>query len=250
MLEIFVILLAALAGVISQTILGFGLSLFLIPALLVYLSPSVSVTITLLLGSVVCLMILYSERRTSEASRPIVLRLFLAAIPGLLLGSYIVTRIDKAWLQIIVGVLIIISIVVQEQVFPKPSKPLRISPVMSLSGFVAGVLNACAAQAPPPLLVWMRAHVTTPNQVRHNLAAVMVLMNIGSIITIHFLQPKSFSSAGVIVFAYLLPVSLVGNALGRMLTRRINTKQFHQLIFIAIVTAGIFSVILGTYNLR
>lgn len=250
MLETIVIVFATLAGVVTQTVIGFGIAFFLVPALLVYFSPPVTVTVMLLVGSALCLMVLWNERRINELSWPIVRRLFIAAIPGILLGAYIVTHINKAWLQIIIGILIVASVIVQAYVFPKPTKPLKISRGITISGFAAGLLNASAAQAAPPMLLWLRSHITTPNQIRHNLAAAMLLMNILSIITIHFLKPASLGTEGLLIFVYLLPIILVGNILGKLLLRRINTKQFHQIIFIAIIVAGVFSVIVGLRNLR
>jgi len=250
MTEAAVIALLALAGIIFQTVVGFGVSSFITPVLLVYFNPPIAVTVTLLMATVLCLVVLYSERSHLELSWAIVFRLFIAAVPGLLIGSYIVTRIDKAVLQIIVGLLIILGAVVQEYIFPKPTKQLGVSKGINASGFISGILNASAAQAAPPLVLWMRAHKSRPNQLRHNLAAAFILMNVASIITIHFLKHGSLSAKGFEVFLMLLPLIILGNISGRYLGSKINIKQYHAIVFWAVVIAGVVSALLGLFDLR
>jgi uncharacterized protein len=250
MIEALVIAAFALIGVITQTVVGFGIAFFLPPVLLAYFSPPVTITIMLGVGTAASMLVLYRERRTNELVWPVILRLFAASVPGLLIGAYIITRIDKAWLQIIIGILIIIGVLIQEYAFPKPTKPLGVSRGMALSGFIGGVMNATAALAAPPLIVWMRTHVTTPNQIRHNLAALFILINGASIIAIHVIKPQSLDSKGLMIFALLLPVIVVGNQIGKVVASRVNLKYYHKIIFVAIVAAGIASIAFGISGLR
>lgn len=250
MLELVVIVVFALLGVITQRIVGFGIASFLVPVLLIYFNAPISVTVTLFVATTSCLVLLYNDRKSSQLHWPIISRLFIAAIPGLLLGSYIVTRIDRAVLQIIIGILIIVSTIVQEYAFPKPTTPLRVSRGINISGFMAGLLNACAAQAPAPLVLWMRSHIATPNQIRHNLAATFIFMNITSITVIHLLKPSSLDSKGIMIFGLLVPVIVVGNFFGKILANKINPAQYRKIVLVTIIVAGTVSIALGVANLR
>jgi uncharacterized membrane protein YfcA len=113
MLEIIVIAVAALLGLITQRILGFGTSSFLVPALLIYFSAPTAVGINLMIGSLMCAVVLYSGRHKWALSWSVIWCLFIASIPGILIGTYIATHANKSLLQIIIGILIIISIYVQ-----------------------------------------------------------------------------------------------------------------------------------------
>lgn len=250
MTEAFVIAFFALSGIIFQTVVGFGVSSFITPALLVYFNPPIAVTVTLLMATVLCLVVLYSERNQSELSWPIVVRLFIAAVPGLLIGSYVVTRIDKSLLQIIVGLLIILGAVVQEHIFPRPTKQLAVSRGINVSGFVAGLLNASAAQAAPPLVLWMRTHKSRPNQLRHNLAAAFILMNLASIMTIHFLKHGSLSAKGFEIFLLLLPLVILGNVLGRFINTKIDMKHHRSIVLLSLIVIGLVTVGLGFFARR
>jgi len=243
--EVLVIGLLALTGVIFQTVVGFGLASFLTPFLLLYFSPPISVTVTLVAGTVLCLALLIGERRDNELVWPVILRLFIAAVPGLLIGSYIVTKIDKSTLQIVVGILIIVGVIVQEYIFPKPTRRFGVSKGINVSGFIAGIFNASAAQAAPPMILWMRSHKSTPNQIRHNLSAAFILMNICSITVIHFLKHGSLSSKGLQVCIFLLPVVILGNLIGKYLAKRIDAKRHRSIVFVAVVIAGLVSIFLG-----
>jgi uncharacterized membrane protein YfcA len=151
MLEIIVIAVAALLGLITQRILGFGTSSFLVPALLIYFSAPTAVGINLMIGSLMCAVVLYSGRHKWALSWSVIWCLFIASIPGILIGTYIATHANKSLLQIIIGILIIISIYVQDNAFPKPSRKLKVGRGITISGFGAGLLGAIAAMAPPPI---------------------------------------------------------------------------------------------------
>jgi uncharacterized membrane protein YfcA len=135
MLEVIIIATAALLGLVTQRVLGFGTSSFLVPALIMYVSAPTAVGITLLIGSLMCFVVLYSGRHKWVLSWPVIWRLFIASVPGILLGTYVVTHANKSLLQIILGLIIIISIYIQENAFPKPTRQLRISRGISISGF-------------------------------------------------------------------------------------------------------------------
>lgn len=120
----------------------------------------------------------------------VVARILVAAIPGLILGAYIVTRIDKAILQIILGILVIIAVLIQEYALPKPTRPLGVTKGISASGFLAGLFNATAANGAPPMAMWLRTHTSTPNQIRQNIAAMFIVVNLCSLTAIYTLRPE------------------------------------------------------------
>ncbi|HUC20745.1 MAG TPA: sulfite exporter TauE/SafE family protein, partial [Candidatus Polarisedimenticolaceae bacterium] len=236
-------------GVIAQTIVGFGIAAFLIPTLFILFNPPIAISIVLLTSSVLCLIILINERHTSGLIWPVVLRLFVAAVPGLILGAYVVTHSNKGILLIAIGVLIIMTAVLQEYAFPQPTKPLAVSKGIIMSGFTAGILNSASATAPAPLVLWMRSHISTPNQIRHNLAAIFLLMNAASVPAIYFFRHSPLSLKGLGVAGLLIPVIIAGYFIGKLLVDRINTDQYKKLVLAAVMLSGVVSIGLGIQNL-
>ncbi len=249
MLETIIIASFALAGAITQRIVGFGITSILAPILLIYYSPPIAVTVSLLAATSTNIVLLIERRHFLQLSRPIILRLFVWAVPGLLLGSYIVTQIDKAWLQILMGALIILGIAIQQYFLPKPHRKLGVSRGIGPAGFAAGLLNGTAALAPPPLVMYMRSHIIKPDQMRQMLAASFILMNLASILTIHYFQPSSLTDDGLKIFVLLVPIIIVGNLVGRVTAAKINPKQYQMIVFAAIIVAGLGSIALGLANL-
>ncbi len=70
-------------------------------------------------------------------------------------------------------------------------------------------------------------------------------MNILSVITIHTLKPDNLTTNGIKIFLWIIPIIIVGNVIGDLVAKKINTKQYQKLIFIAIIGTGVVSITLG-----
>ena len=251
MLEALFIGTAAFAGLLSQRIVGFGVPSFLVPVLLIYFSPPVAILIFLLVGTSSNLMNIFAHRDKREIMWPIIIRLFVAALPGSLLGAFVVTHVaNKSLMQILIGLLVIASLSIQEFVFPKPNIPLRVSKGISMSGFLAGFLNSSFGVSASALILWFRTHICRPNQIRHNLAVIFTLMNLVSFTLIYLNKPEALNAQPFVVFAWLVPVILIGHFLGRLLVKRINAKQFEKVVFVAVITTGLLSIVIGITGLK
>jgi len=245
MVEVSVIALFALIGVITQRVVGFGIAPFLSPVALIFFIPPVAVVTTIFVGTLSCIIILFQARHHSVLIPKVIMRIVLAAIPGSLIGSYIVTRIDKGFLQIIVGGVVIAAILIQEYVLPKPSRPLGVTKGISLSGFLAGLLNATAANGAPPMAMWLRTHTSTPDQIRQNIAAMFIVVNLCSLTAIHYMRPQTFNHQVAVNFALLIPVLIIGNAIGTVIMKRVNVKLYEKLVVVAVILTGLVSISIG-----
>jgi len=250
MLEALLIAIAVFVGALSQRAVGFGIPLFLVPVLLIYFQPPVAMIIFLLVATASNLLVLFAHKEKKEIIWPIIIRLFIAALPGLIGGAFIVTRIDKSVLQIIVGGLVILSICIQEFVFPKPTSRLGVSRGIAWSGLAAGLLNSTVGVSAPALVLWFRTHICTTNQLRHNLAAIFLLMNVVSFISVCISKPAALSSKPLIIFVISLPVALLGNFAGQFIAQRINKRQFEKIILVVVIATGFMSAALGLINLH
>jgi uncharacterized protein len=245
-LEVLAIGAATFAGVLSQRVIGFGVPSFLVPVLLIYFKPPIAIVTFLLVATTSNLLVTFAHRDKREIIWPVVFRLFAAALPGLVIGAFVVTHINKAFAQILVGALVIISLSIQEFVFPKPRITLRVSRGINLSGFVAGFLNSSVGVSAMALILWFRTHICTPNQVRHNLAIIFMLMNVMSFLSIYLTRPSSLTIRPFVLFVELLPVALIGNLTGHLIAKHINVRQFEGGVFAAVIATGLLSIILGT----
>ncbi len=249
MTEILIIMFFTLLGVITQRIVGFGIAAFLAPVALIFFAPPVAIVTTILVGTLSCGLILFQTRKNSLVNIKVVTRILLGAIPGLLIGAYIVTRIDKAPLQIIVGALVIIGALIQEFLLPKPRRAFGVTRGITVSGFFSGLLNATAANGAPPMAMWLRTHKITPEQLIQNIAAMFLCVNLCSLTAIHFQKPETYSSDVFINIIFLIPVVFLGNSIGNRLRKRVKVKLYEALVVSVIILTGLISITIGTINL-
>lgn len=249
MTEILIIMLFTLLGVITQRIVGFGIAPFLSPVALIFFSPPAAIVTTILVGTLSCIIILFQARKNSLVKPRVVGRILLGAIPGLLIGAYIVTRIDKAPLQVIIGVVVIIGVLIQEFALPKPTRTFGVTKGITASGFLSGILNATAANGAPPMAMWLRTHKITPDQIRQNIAAMFICVNLCSLTAIHYLKPATYNYDVALTFGLLVPVVFLGNYIGNRLIKRVKIKLYEQLIVGVIIMTGLVSIIIGLINL-
>lgn len=245
MLEALIVATFTALGVITQRVVGFGIAAFLSPVALIFFLPARAVTLTLLVGTLSCFIVLFDHRRKWAVIKAVIFRLFVAAIPGSLLGAYIVTRIDKGLLQIVLGLIVIAGVLVQEYAFPKPIKPLGVTKGISVGGFAAGFLNAVAANGAAAVILWMRSHISTASQIRQNFAALAILVNAFSMTAIFTIEPQTFKSSTIMLFMLLVPVVFAANIVGARLAERVNSKQYEKLVVVAIILTGLVSMALG-----
>jgi uncharacterized membrane protein YfcA len=250
MLELAVITLFCLLGVITQRIIGFGIAAFLAPVALIFFEPASAVVLTILVGTLSCLIIVYQTRNRSAVILPLALKMSVWAIPGLLLGSYVVTRIDKGMLQIIVGSVVIIGVLIQEYIFPKPTKSITNARGVSITGLFAGFFSATAANGAASMVMWIRRHIATPDQIRQNFAAIFILINMCSLSAIYIQKPEVYDSQVFGHLVVLIPVVLLANAVGGWFIKKVNTKLYEKLIVVCIILTGLVTIGLGFTNLN
>ncbi len=248
-LEVLLIVAAAYVGAMSQRTVGLGVALFLVPVMLIYFTGPAVIMTALLIATVSNLLVIFAHNDKREIVWPVIIRLFLTALPGLIIGAIIVTHINKALMQIIVGVMVIIGVCVQEFIFPKPTSKLQVSKGINLTGFTVGILNSTVGVTGPVFILWFRTHVCTANQIRHNLATIFTLINVITLSSIYLAKPDVLTARFLYVAIGLVPVVLAGNLTGQIIAHRINKAQFERILLVAVIVTGITSMAFGVTNL-
>jgi uncharacterized membrane protein YfcA len=118
-----------------------------------------------------------------------------------------------------------------------------------ISGFCAGLLGAIAAQAPPPLLLYLRSYIITPEQIRQTMSVFFLLMNLINIPALVILKPGSLNQEALLITVLLVPVAIIATLLGGVISKKLNTKQYHRVIYIAINATAISTIALGVIGL-
>lgn len=248
-IEVIIIAVMAFIGAIVQAVIGFGMLLFLAPTLLIFLSPTTAITAALLAGLVIALIILLGERRKGEIVANYLPYLVLASLPGILIGTYILAHISKAYLLIIVGLTVIISLVLQQLSFSKPNPSYRSAKWMALTCFIAGIFNASTSMSGPALALWLRSFSTNIHEIRDTFSISFIFLNIVSLISINLAKPHSITSQSLLIMVLLVPIIVLGHRAGIMILKRIQVDHFRVAISLSILTAGLIGLISGITKL-
>jgi uncharacterized membrane protein YfcA len=248
MTAILLTLLASLLGSTAQTTVGFGIALFLSPVMFLLLEPAEAVLATLTAATSVSVLMLLGERDRLALNRGVSLGLLVPMVPGVLLGAGLLGIVDKAYLQIAVGLVVLTFVGYQERSRRAGSEPgpqFRFGSSAVPSGFAAGVLNGSVSTGGPPLAIWLRSVGSSPNQMRHTLAVVFIAMNLLTIAAILILDSPEISGEwGRAVAGALVGVPL-GYALGRRILGRIDERTFASIVAIGLVAVAAISAISG-----
>ncbi len=160
------VVVATLMGGIAQSTVGFGAAFASVPALALVapeLLPGAVLTGMLPLTAWMAVI----ERR--HLDRPAALRLSLARVPGIVIGTAIVVAADVQWLTLIVAVVLLTAVAASAMGWRIAVTPAR----EWVAGVVSGTTGAATALGGPPLALLYRHR--DPAVVRPTLAVVWVV---------------------------------------------------------------------------
>lgn len=248
-LGILVIILAAFLGSMVQTVVGFGMLLFLTPILLIFLPASTAIMSAFLAGIVMAVLILLGEKRKGEIVKGYLPYLLTASLPGVVLGTFILAHTPKAYLLIIVGLTVITGLAIQQVSFSTLNPKYESGKWMAVTCFVAGIFNGATSMSGPVLALWLRSFSNKIHEIRDTFSISFIFLNTVSFISIILAKPNTITDQSIIIMILLVPVILIGHKLGNKILKRININHFKLAFSLAILATGIFSLISGITNL-
>lgn len=228
---------AILIGSTLQRLCGTGVGLVVSPVLAVLLGPAVGVFVTNATTIVSGLMIMIAVRRDVDW------RKFALIGPAAILGSvpaaFLVRELPAAWLQIVVGAVVLIAL---GTTFGLPRLPvLRHRGVAVAAGAVGGFFNTTAGVAAPVMVVYSKLSRWEQRPFAATLQPTFMLMGMVSVgtklavgATTAAALPPWWTFGGIIV------VVLAGIGAGGLLARRVPS---HRARVLAITLAGLGGVV-------
>ena len=240
--------LAVLLGAFAQSATGFGMSAVAAPALFALMEPAQAVTALAVLGIVVSLLTLFTERRSPRVLWAELRPVLTAATAGLVLGALLLRALPKGVLQVLVGVAVIVSAgasVAGRSASPPPRAARGRSGGGYAVGLLCGGLTTSTNLNGPPLVVWLLARGGAPDELRDTVTAGLLLLNLGALPALAALGLLGGGTGFWAALAALLVVSGVGQRLGRRAFERLDTARYEWVLLIGLVAAGLASVAAG-----
>jgi uncharacterized membrane protein YfcA len=232
---------AAFAGAFVQSTTGFGFALVLSPALFAVMDPVEAVMTLLVLGLALNLLVLFERGRPEHVRWGALMPVLLWAVPGLAVGAVALTRLSKEALQVAVGLAVMAVAAWQLSRRRRGADPHPVS--AGLAGFTSGALTTSISVSGPPIVLWLEARGTHPEEFRASLAASFLTLNLAGGVVLLGAEGSGPLEAGTV--APLLALVAVGYGLGAVAFRRLDRERFYTVVLALVAGTGIASVVAG-----
>lgn len=236
--EVAALALAALVGSAAQSATGFGVALPVAPVAFAVLRPTDAVLTVEALSLSQNILVLLTRRRRLDVRLANAGVLIAAAIPGVLLGTLVVTRVSKPPMQLAVGIAILVAVLFR---LHQPGRRAAV-PKRSTGGGVgllAGILTTTVGINGPPLVVWLRACGLTVTQLRDTLAVIFMTLSLVGV-------PSLISRGGSMPGAAILPTAaglVAGHLVGVIAHNRVSETRLDGGLEAVLITAAAASII-------
>lgn len=231
--------MVALAAMLAGAT-GFGFGLVSVPLLLLagYTLPFVvSANLTLVL--LTRIPVVYQLRAHLTARRA--MTLVLGSLPGLWLGTLVLTSVNPHWIKLATGLLVIVATALLVRA-RHAAAPSPIPGSLPTVGFIGGFLGATAALNGIPVVLLLARDRVKPLSFLVDLAAYFVLSNLIALALLDArgaLVPRALFPATLL----WLPGALAGNALGITFSTRLPELHFRRLTLALALVSGVVTVL-------
>lgn len=238
LMPIFYLALVSFFAWLVSTIAGGGSPFMLIPVLnhmLGAASVPPAITIGMFLGNVHRIMLFWRD-----IDWKLTLWYMPGAIIGAILGAYTFTQLHLDWLQLLIGVFLVISVfgfgLEQKETIVK-IKAWYILPAGFLKAFVSGLIGATG----PVLNPFYLSYGLVKEQLIATKAAHVVIIHLVKILTYTAFGVISAQEvgAGLVIGLVAIPANLVGKYI---LNNHMNPQHFRQLVLATMAFGGLWMV--------
>jgi len=231
---------AVVVGISVQAAIGFGFAFFVAPAAFAAFPPEQAVTLVLLLAIAINCLVLFGERRPVEVARREVAILVGAAVPGMLIGAWVVTQADRDLLQLLVGVVVLIGAGVQAL---GPRSGTRHGPALEVGGgLAAGALTTSVSVNGPAVVLVLTRLGLRGASLRDSLAAALLGLSLLATPVVLVASGGDRALPGGWVLPACVPALLIGHQAGAAVFRRLDDEAHHRVALGAAALAGLLSI--------
>ncbi len=226
-------------GMLIGGVTGFGSSLVTTPFLLL-LGVPLPLIVTANLTLVLATRVGVAARLRAHVTPRRPLLLILGSVPGLYLGTVLLSWVNGTTLKRTAGVVTILAVAVQVwNARRPPPQPIPGAPLVA--GLLGGILGVTTSlNGVPPAILLARDRLT-PRAFQADLAVYFVASNT---IALALLAVRGrFALAALPPLALWLPAALLGNIVGSTLGTRLPDRTFRALTYVVVFFAGIITVL-------
>lgn len=221
-----------LAAAFLSGLTGFGFVLVALPLLSFFIDIKTSIPLMILLAVGISITLSIQLRR--DADLRTLMALALPAIPGTLIGTYMLKSVPSDLLTLGVGFLLTLFTSYQLVIKPKP-KELGVA-ATTVSGFTSGILGGSIAAGGPPVIIYSTIQPWTKNQAKATLSMYFAFHGCFIVGTHAF--TGLITGEVLRLYAITLPPLVIGTWLGVKAYGQLSDHGYKKLAFILVFLLG------------
>ncbi|MDG6902644.1 MAG: sulfite exporter TauE/SafE family protein [Nitrososphaerota archaeon] len=173
-----------------------------------------------------------------------VLPIMIALVPGVIIGSFVLTSVAPTWVRFFTYLMILPLILLQAGGVRRPVKSERAAGVPL--GLGVGLLYSITTISGPPIALFWNNQGVPKGEFRAAIAQIRITESAITIAVYSFLG--LFTASTFQLFTYVAPPVLLGIPLGFLIVRRVGAEVFRRICmsFDAWIVAYGLSVVLGS----
>jgi uncharacterized protein len=204
--------------------LGYGFSSLTVPVALLFYANRVLNPALVLLEVILNSYVLLTNRESVPRVWRRVFPLLVGLLPGVIIGSYVLTSVHPGWVKFLTYVIILPLILIQAA---GVRKYIRAEKIVSVPfGLGVGVLYSVTTISGPPLALLFNNQGYVKQDFRAGLALIRMAESAFTAIAYYFLGLYTMETPQLM--GLILPSVLIGIPLGGFLIRRIATETFRR----------------------
>lgn len=237
--EIVYLQIIAFMGGFVQGLTGFGVMLLALPLMAFFMDIKTAIPLIVLFGLVINVILIFQLSGHFQVKRW--LPLLIASLPGIPVGIYIHKAVSPRPLEIIVGIVLIITSANSWFTF-RPKNPLgRIW--ASAAGFAAGCLAGSIGASGPPVVIYTSLQPWTKSEIKATLVAFFMINGAGVFAFYYF---HDFFTTGILqLFGWCSVPLVIGVMTGNLLYGRINDENYRRVVLWILCLLGILMLLKG-----
>lgn len=242
------VLLSVFVGVALQRVSGTGAGLVLAPMLTLIIGPDSGVLLTNATTAMSTVLLTIAMRKDIDWRQALWIMAFV--LPGAFVGARIVGAVSLAWLQILVGGLVLLAILLIVTVAALGRLPHYDRPwIGPASGFLGGTLNTVAGVGAPPMVINAQLTRWEHRSFAATVQPVFLTMGISSVVAKLTMDSVRAELPPVWLLPAALVAVLVGIGVGALVARRVSGVVAGQVALALAGLGGAIALVRGLLEL-
>jgi uncharacterized membrane protein YfcA len=220
----FILIAITLGAAIINGALGYGFSSITVPLALLFLSNRVLNPALVIIEVPLNAYVLFVNRSSLPDVWRRCMPMVVGLVPGVILGTLLVTRLSPDWLKFYTYVVLLPLILFQAAGFRRPIRSERSAALPFGAG--VGLLYSVTTISGPPLAIWLNNQGFAKREFRAALGFVRLAES--SMTAIAYLSSGLFTHASVSLVPWIVPSVAVGVPIGARLIQHIRPETFRR----------------------